>query len=81
MANAELVMLQTMKSNSRWLDSRFDAILKEHEGEYVAIKEQKIVSSDRDFDKLLHKLQKEGISGAETLIYFMTKSKMILGTV
>ena len=73
-------MLQAMKLNSRWLDSRFNEILSEHEGDYIAIKSQKIVESDRNFEKLLQKLHKDGIDASETLIYFMTKSKMVLGT-
>ena len=80
MTNAELATLQSMKSNSRWLDAHFEELLKDYEGRYIAVKSQKIVDTDRDFEKLLQKVQKHGIDAGETLIYFMTKSRMILGT-
>ena len=77
MANSKLLLLQAVKSDSRWLDAHFAQICQEHEGEFIAVKNKGIVCADRNFDLLLSKLKKQGTDAGSVLVHFITKSKRI----
>ena len=67
----ELILSQEIKKLKKfgadldWFQKNYEAIKKKHRGEYVAIKDQKIIDSDKDGDALIQRLkQKYGDIGS-----------------
>lgn len=69
----ELSLLMKTKNDLAWLRENYDQVLKEHNNEYVAIKERNIVASNRRMDDLLNELKNKGIDPSTTLVQYINK--------
>jgi hypothetical protein len=60
---AELILTQEIKKLEKfdadldWFQENYEQIKKEHKGEYVAIKDQKIIDRDKDSYTLIKRLK------------------------
>ncbi|MFH1328906.1 MAG: DUF5678 domain-containing protein [Candidatus Bathyarchaeota archaeon] len=74
----ELVLLKNANRNLDWLDAHFSELISEHNNEFVAVKEGKLVSVNSDLDGLLKELKAKSIDPATTLIKYITTTPIVL---
>ncbi len=74
----ELLLLQRANRDLRWLSTHFDEVLKEHDGEYVAIEDGKVIASNPGHDNLLKELKDKNKNPCTLLIKYVTAAATIL---
>lgn len=74
----ELQMLTEMGTDNEWLQENYNEIQEEHEKQFVAISEKKVIASDKNIDKVVEKVKKIGKDPAFILIEFIPEKGVIL---
>lgn len=69
--------LNKFKKDVEWFNSNYEALKQEHVGEYVAIKNGKVVAFHKDINELMQKLKKKHIESAFTLKEFIKDDNII----
>ena len=67
--------LQQIQKDTEWLHSYYDELIKKHDQEYIAIKNQNVVEHDVDLDELKKKLKGRNIEAKNVLIEFIRDKK------
>jgi hypothetical protein len=71
-----MVTIEQLKEYSKdaeWLHSNYAELLKFHNNEYVAIRDQNILRFDKDFDKLRQAIKQDGIEPSQVLIEYVSE--------
>ncbi|HLD19104.1 MAG TPA: DUF5678 domain-containing protein [Candidatus Nanoarchaeia archaeon] len=71
-------LMDEFSEDIQWFTKNYPEILKEHNNQYVAIKNKKIVAANSDFQKVMSELEAMKIDSANTFVRFVSKVKMIL---
>jgi len=71
-------MLTEMGTDNEWLQENYNEIQEEHEKQFVAISEKKVIASDKNIDKVVEKVKKIGKDPAFILIEFIPEKGVIL---
>ncbi|PIT84374.1 hypothetical protein COU37_03845 [Candidatus Micrarchaeota archaeon CG10_big_fil_rev_8_21_14_0_10_45_29] len=77
--SAEIALLREMKKDAFWLDAHLYSLLKEHNDEFIAVKNEQLVAYGSDLDVVLSELKKIGLDTSKVLIRFISKNKFVLG--
>ncbi len=75
---SELELLKKSENDLEWFDENYEELKEEYDNEFVAIKEEQIISHNKDFEKLLNKLKAMKENPANITIKYISKIKMIL---
>lgn len=74
----ELEIINRMSQNSRWLESSYEKIKKRYADQFIAVKDSNIVGSDKDYKKLLKKLEAKGIDPKLVYIEYIPLEGLML---
>ncbi len=74
----ELQLITKIENDRKWLDENFKKYQNEYTDEFIAIKENKIIASDKEFNKLVETLKKKGENPALLLIKFIHRKGITL---
>ena len=76
--NQELMLLNEMDANLAWFKNHLSELKEKYDNTFVAIKDEKILSVSKDFNKLLINLKNMNEDPARTFIQFISKIPVIL---
>jgi len=68
---SELEQLNRVEASTKYLVDNLAILRKKYPGQYVAIKDGKVVLTERDFDILLMKIKESGLSTQDILIDYI----------
>jgi hypothetical protein len=77
----ELLLVEQMKQLKRfnadinWFQKHYPTIKKRYKGQYVAVRDLKIIDHDKDGDLLLKRLKKRGIDTSSVAVEFVSDKK------
>ena len=71
-------MLVAGQSDLEWFNSNVNRLIQEFDNKFVAFKDKQIIESDTDLDRLMSKLNKQGVDTSDLFIRFISKIKTIL---
>lgn len=74
----EAELLKTANEDLEWLANHYDSLLKEHDNQFLAIHEGKVLASSPRLSALLDELKIQTIDSTTVLIKFVTSSAVIL---
>lgn len=74
----EASILAAFKRDSNWFNSHERELEKKYKGEYVAVKDEKLIDHDSDFPALLKRLRKKGVKTENLFMDFVGDRKLIL---
>ena len=77
----ELNMIESLKRDTIWLRAHIDELRDSHKGHYVAVKDEKVIGSDKDLKNLISSLKQKGINPSLVLVEFVSAKpiKLIFG--
>jgi hypothetical protein len=64
--------------NSGWLESRYDKLRGKYKGMFVAVHKGKIIAADRDFDKVMMKIESESCAEVAALALIADKRPLLI---
>lgn len=73
----ELDKLETYKRNLRWFKANYSEIKASHNGQYVAIKDEKLVDSDEDPEALFKRLKEVYADLSRLVVEYVSQHKAI----
>ncbi|MBI2578142.1 MAG: hypothetical protein HYW26_00365 [Candidatus Aenigmarchaeota archaeon] len=73
-----LESLKAFEKDFLWLTENKEAVRKEYKNEYVAVKDGKVIETDKKLDKLIKKLKKRGENPAELVIKFIPEKDFVV---
>jgi len=77
MENVQTLLKQAY-ADIDWLRANREKIMLEHEHEFVAIRKERILDADKNFNILLRRLRKKGNDPGKLMIHYMTDEQTIL---
>lgn len=72
-----LALLEEYEENSEWFREKYEELIEEHDGTFVAIYKKRIIDYDKDLDSLVDRVSKKYPSN-RVFIDFVTKEKLAL---
>lgn len=72
-----LALLQSANKDSRWFSDNYKTILKEHDNQFVAVKNCQLVAFAPNFEGLIHDLEKKKINPALARIKYISSTPRI----
>lgn len=76
--NQELMLLNEMDANLVWFKKHLNELKGKYDNTFVAIKEEEIIASNPNFDKLILDIKKIGANPVNILIQFISSIPVIL---
>lgn len=71
----EIKKLKKFDADLDWFQNNYERIKKEHRGEYVAIKDHKIIDSDKDSHVLIKRMKRKYGDIGSLVIEFVSDKK------
>jgi hypothetical protein len=59
-AEAEIEVLKAGIKSARWVESKFDELVKEYEGKLIAVEDEEIIASSDSINDLMTQIEKKG---------------------
>jgi hypothetical protein len=79
MASENVVdMLLAGREDMNWFNSHAAELKNTYGEKFVAFKDQRIIESDSDMNRLMEKLKRKNIDTSKVIVEFVTKVKKIL---
>jgi len=72
-----LALLEDYEKEATWFKEKYEELLREYEGKYVAVYGQKVVEFDKNFDTVIEKVSRNYPLN-RVFIDFVTKEKLML---
>lgn len=76
--NQELMLLNEMDANLAWFKQHLAELKEKFNNMFVAIKDDKVISSNKDLRVLINELKSENKNPATMFIQFISKTPIIL---
>jgi Family of unknown function (DUF5678) len=77
-SSIELQQIINIEENSKWLESVLGKIKAKHSGEYVAIRNKKIIAANQSYNKLEKIVKDKGLDFSSTYVEFIPKTGLML---
>ena len=74
----EMLLLDKFENNIKWFKENQGRLEKEYDNNFIAVNEEKVVTYDKDLDKLLNKIEKLNLDASEMFIRFVSTTVIIL---
>lgn len=68
----ELQLLNELNSDLTWFKDNFKELEKHYDNRFIAIRNGKILSENKDLEKLMKDLKKKKIDSADVLVQFVS---------
>jgi ABC-type phosphate/phosphonate transport system ATPase subunit len=71
--NAEVQILRAMENDTEWINAHQEELTRKYSEKFIAVRNGSVVAADRDFESVLKKIEKRGVSPTEAIIRFIFK--------
>ena len=69
---AELEAIETLRQDTRWLHEHIEELRRTYAGQFVAVKTQQVINSNKSLTRLLRMVKKSGTDPATILVEFVS---------
>lgn len=63
--------LENFEKDSKWFSENYDELKKKYKGEFVLIKDFRVVASGKSMEEIRQKAEEEGIDLSESVVEFV----------
>lgn len=63
--------LNQLETDTEWLHTQYNELIRKHDGEFVAIKNKTVIANDKNWEKFKAELEKIGIKPSEILVEYI----------
>ena len=79
MADSQLIqMLKSGQNDLQWFDVNFNKLISQFNNQFIAFRNEEIIDSDNDLNKLMAKLKDKNVDTSNIFIKFVSRIKHIL---
>lgn len=79
MADSQLIqMLKSGQNDLEWFDVNFNKLISQFNNQFIAFRNEEIIDSDIDLNKLMAKLKNKNVDTSNIFIKFVSRIKHIL---
>lgn len=76
--NGELMLLTRTANDRKWLQANMEKLREKFEKQFVAIEEEKIIAVNKDLEKLVEEVKKQGKNPAIIIIEYIYEKGALL---
>ncbi|MBI5225674.1 hypothetical protein HY994_00350 [Candidatus Micrarchaeota archaeon] len=74
----EKILLRQLRRDSDWMSVHYKELLEQFDGQFIAVKDEKVVVADASHDHMLDRLKTLGFNPALVLVTFLTSRSRVL---
>jgi len=66
-------LLEQRDKSNEFINENYDELIKKFSNKFIAVKDQKVIASGKDFEKVIEQIKKKGLDPSLAIIRFIFK--------